>query len=414
MELYLSNNIYFVEGKKNAAIYNLNNNKVYVINELAKIAIIKYYKKCSLSNDEQYLIQKLISNNLVSIDREEITEKFKIPIPKYKIDFAWLELTDKCNLKCVHCYGNFGCIPKNKNNYLTKKEWFNVIDQLYNLGCNHIQLIGGEPLCSNDFIEILKYANNKGIKHIVVFTNATLINKNNINILKECNVSIRFSLYGYNAETHDNITQVKGSFKKTIEAIQLLKSNNIKVSVAVVIMKENENIVEKIKKFVINELKINYNGFDVIRPSNVNDNLEHRISSYDLLEKRYETYPKFTITKQQFFNNHYYNPCWNSKIAITAEGDIIPCIFARNFIIGNIRNNNLNELQSEILKKWKITKNKIDECNECEYRYACFDCRPLAIGVNNKKYSKYPRCCYSPKEGIWKNIKDVTKEIKKR
>ena len=64
-----------------------------------------------------------------------------------------------------------------------------------------------------------------------------------------------------------------------------------------------------------------------------------------------------------------------------------------------------------IQKSWEITKNEIKSCQNCEYRYACSDCRPLALGVFDDKLAKYPRCCYSPEEGVWKNIEQVTQEI---
>ena len=140
-------------------------------------------------------------------------------------------------------------------------------------------------------------------------------------------------------------------------------------------------------------------------------NLEHRISNYEILSKRYYTKPLFKVSRTSFYRNHYYNPCWNSKIAITASGDIIPCIFARKFIIGNVKNKKIEECKEDILSKWKITKDNIDKCKKCEYKYACTDCRPLAIGILDSKTAKYPRCCYEPEVGKWKNIEDISKEI---
>lgn len=63
------------------------------------------------------------------------------------------------------------------------------------------------------------------------------------------------------------------------------------------------------------------------------------------------------------------------------------------------------------MQQWQITKNKIKQCQNCEYRYACSDCRPLAIGIYEEDDAKYPRCCYSPEKGIWEKIEDVTQEI---
>lgn len=409
MEIFLGNDNYFVEGYKNGAIYDLKNEKVYELNETAKEAIIKYFQNEELNNKQEEFIARLIKKKIIIPN--EISDELKFQKPNYCINFAWLELTDDCNLRCVHCYGSFGCPKVSKKEKLHIDDWKNVIDQLYDYGCRDIQLIGGEPLCSIDYKEIIIYLRKKGYKKITIFTNATLINETNINIIKDNNVNIRFSLYGYNEQTHESITKIKGSFKKTVDAIQLLKENGVKVSVAVVIMAENEQYLDKIRNFVVNDLKIDYNGFDVIRPSCINDNLTHRVKNYDLLSKRYYTLPKFKIRREQFINNHFYNPCLNKKIAITCYGDVIPCIFSRDAIAGNIKTSSLKNIQDKIENKWEINKNKIEECQNCEYKYACSDCRPLAIGVNGKELSKYPRCCYSPKEGIWRDIKEVTKEI---
>ena len=409
MEIFLGNENYFVEGSKNAAIYDLSNERIYELNEKAKESIIHYANKEKLDKKERVFIEDLISKKI--IEPKKISKEFVFKKPVYKINFAWLELTSSCNLRCIHCYGDFGCKKEQKEKTLSNEEWFDIIDQLHECGCRSIQLIGGEPLYNLNYHDILEYLNKKEFKRITIFTNATLINENNIKELKKYDVNIRFSLYGYEAKSHEKITGIKGSFDKTINAINLLKENNVNVNVAIVLMKENEKYIEKIKDYVINKLHIDYNGFDVIRPSCVNDNIEHRIESYDLLSKRYYTFPKFKITKTQYIKNHFFNSCWCSKVAITSDGDVLPCIFSRDFVIGNIKKNSLKELHGEILKKWSITKNKIEECKECEYKYACSDCRPLAIGINGGVFSKYPRCCYSPREGVWENIRHITKEI---
>ena len=51
-------------------------------------------------------------------------------------------------------------------------------------------------------------------------------------------------------------------------------------------------------------------------------------------------------------------------------------------------------------------------CKDCEFRYCCHDCRPLAEGVAGNKKAKYPRCCYNPYDGEWMDIKECTKEVK--
>ena len=406
--MIINKNCHLIDGAKNSAIYDLNNDKVYFINHDAKVIIEKAIKKEKLEQNEIEFIDNLKHQNLFDINevKKEDNLKFK-EVPK--LNFAWLELTENCNLNCVHCYGKFGK-PTNMENNLNIDEWKKVVDYLVSINCKSIQLIGGEPLVYKDFNEILKYVHKKGIEHISVFTNATLLTSELIKLFKEFNVKVRISLYSSREKIHDNVTQVKGSFLKTFKNINILKENGIDVSIAIIAMKENEGTINEIKDF-LEKNNLPYTKYDVIRPSEISDVQEHGISNEDLLKNVYNTKPEFFINKMQFYRNSIWNPCWYGKVSITANGDIIPCVFSRNEIIGNIRRSTIEELRKNTLKKWIITKDFVQECKDCEYRYCCHDCRPLAKGVNNSLFAKNPRCCYNPYEGKWQDIKKVTKEL---
>lgn len=52
-----------------------------------------------------------------------------------------------------------------------------------------------------------------------------------------------------------------------------------------------------------------------------------------------------------------------------------------------------------------LNKDDVLVCQDCEYRYVCFDCRPIsegaACGNGDYKTAPYPRCTYDPYEGVW-------------
>jgi MoaA/NifB/PqqE/SkfB family radical SAM enzyme len=54
---------------------------------------------------------------------------------------------------------------------------------------------------------------------------------------------------------------------------------------------------------------------------------------------------------------------------------------------------------------WRSTKDNVLVCQDCEYKYACFDCRPLSEGANQGRgeylSAPYPRCTYNPYSGEW-------------
>jgi radical SAM protein with 4Fe4S-binding SPASM domain len=90
------------------------------------------------------------------------------------------------------------------------------------------------------------------------------------------------------------------------------------------------------------------------------------------------------------------------------NGDVIPCEFERNFKYGNIREYSINEIlnKEETISKWNLNFDKIETCKDCEYRYACKDCRALGLSVCGSMTSKNPRCLYDPYQGVWNDYEN--------
>ena len=81
----------------------------------------------------------------------------------------------------------------------------------------------------------------------------------------------------------------------------------------------------------------------------------------------------------------------------------MPCVFARNVSYGNVMELTIREiLQQDMLKKcWGLIYDDIDGCKECEFRYACKDCRPVAYAKTGCLTEKNYKCLYNPLEGVW-------------
>jgi radical SAM protein with 4Fe4S-binding SPASM domain len=136
---------------------------------------------------------------------------------------AQFELTQRCNLKCQHCYLTGAALKKE----MGFNKVCRAIDKLSQEGCFWLCFTGGEPLLREDFCDIYTYAYKKGFL-ITVFTNATLVNK------KIANLFFRLSPFcvetTFNAatkNTFDNITGVKGSFLQALSGIKLMHDLNI-------------------------------------------------------------------------------------------------------------------------------------------------------------------------------------------
>ncbi|MQY69891.1 MAG: radical SAM protein, partial [Firmicutes bacterium] len=87
-----------------------------------------------------------------------------------------MELTERCNNNCVHCYINLAADDKEANKKeITFQEIRNIVDKAARMGCLSWHLTGGEPLLREDFSDIYLYLKRKGMR-VSLFTNATLIN----------------------------------------------------------------------------------------------------------------------------------------------------------------------------------------------------------------------------------------------
>ncbi len=114
------------------------------------------------------------------------------------------------------------------------------------------------------------------------------------------------------------------------------------------------------------------------------------------------------ISTEYFYSNikllsesQNYNTCLNRKISIDKEGNIKNCpSMSQSF--GNINDTTLLEAlnHKDFRKYWRITKNQIDVCKDCEFRHICTDCRAYLENPEND-YSKPLKCGYNPYTNVW-------------
>lgn len=160
-----------------------------------------------------------------------------------------IELTDRCNLSCLHCYINQPVGAQTiRQNELSTDEVKGIIDQITDAGCLYLLFTGGEPLLRPDFTEIYKYAKRHGLL-ISLFTNATLINDEIADLLADMSIyTIEVSLYGATRATYEAVTQRPGSFERCINGIKRLKSRGIPVGLKSVLLRTNVHELDAMKE----------------------------------------------------------------------------------------------------------------------------------------------------------------------
>jgi radical SAM protein with 4Fe4S-binding SPASM domain len=399
-----------VGGAKRGAIYDFQTGKVFSINggavwllEACREEPLEELVDMEAAEDKtavEFLdkITKMGLGSIYFMEGEQPVSAKMTELETPKLNFLWLELTSGCNNRCLHCYATSG--PCVSNDCVAHERWLSLISEARAEGATAIQLIGGEPLLYPWWRELVVKAHDEGYEFIEIFTNATLIDDNCIEFFRQYSVNVATTIYAANAETHDRVTLNPGSFAKTLAAINKLKAADIPLRVASIIMKANEHEVDNIIKLCA-ELEVGDRAPDVVRPTGRGDDDDLLPESY----RRPPVKPPFYTDEWSFAAARSQHGCLAGKIAVTAGGDVIPCIFARGQVCGNILATPLAEvLQDAPLQGcWHITKDCVEKCKDCEYRYACHDCRPLAQGSDPEKrwLACSAGCLYNPYTGEW-------------
>ncbi|BBB89865.1 MAG TPA: radical SAM protein [Methylomusa anaerophila] len=398
-----------VKGYSRGAIYDFTSGKVYSINKGAvelldacQEAPVDDLLDTSLSENKRFLsfFDSLTSKGLGGYFTDP-PNRIKPAVPAAapnKLEFLWLELTSSCNNKCLHCYSSSG--PTIKNDLVPHERWLSLIAEARQAGADAIQFIGGEPLMYPAWKELVTKAYQEKYDVIEIFSNATLINDSCIEFFKKHNVSIATTIYASKPEVHDMVTQHAGSFTKTLTAIRKIIAAGIPLRLASIIMKANEHEAENIMH-LYEELGLEASPPDVVRPTGRGDDKDLLPTTF----KKNPIKPPFYTDLDTFLAAQIRHACLHGKIAVTSSGDVIPCIFARQQVCGNILHSPLAEIlnRQSLAACWCTTKDHIEKCKDCEYRYACPDCRPLAQGMDPEKRWLAPaqECLYNPYEGKW-------------
>lgn len=397
----LNKNVYIVSGKAKGCIYDFNKSKLFSVNKALSDKLIEI-NKIGLSVDcvnyeLKEVLQRLIENELIIISKTHYSNHIEEVVREDTgCRFAWVEITNKCNLKCIHCYNES---DSHCDNIMSLKDFYRVVDYLIGNGIFKIQITGGEPFLNKNILKkMLDYIVGK-FSFVEIFTNGTLISDDWFEYLKKNNIHIALSVYSYNSQMHDFVTKVQGAFDRTNTTIKTLKKFGIPYRVCNVLMKGVELGKKNTSLYTLNEDK------DVVR---VTGRADFNLLNEELIKKRLITKETFQhpITKpfcQRLISGHN---CFNEKMYIAANLDVFPCVMERRIKHGTLTQDNF-QLDNAIRK---LTKDKIKECSECEYRYACFDCRPNSL--SNKLNEKPWYCTYNPLTGVWENIDEFISNLR--
>jgi MoaA/NifB/PqqE/SkfB family radical SAM enzyme len=293
---------------------------------------------------------------------------------------ASLELTYRCNWRCVFCYN-----PRHHDwRGLRGEEWLLVLDDLRELGTLYVTLTGGEALAHPDFLRIARGVRERSFA-LRILTNGSLITEalaDEIQALRPMGVEV--SLHGSGPETHDRTTGTPGSFEAMLRGLDRLRARGVGLVLKTPLTRLNENEMEGMKAIA--------EGRGV--PGRVDSALSPRDDG-DLSPLAYRASPEgvermFRALRAAGQLPHEERTAsgincglGRTTLAVDPEGFVFPCLQWRKAPLGNVRRTPLRELwtgSSERLEAASVARAANDRMVETGGALASFPfCPALAL-----------------------------------
>ena len=330
---------------------------------------------------------------------------------------ANVEITEKCNARCLHCYNPWREESMGVNSH-TIETLKKTIDELKKAGVFHLIFTGGEPMSKIEVLyEALSYGKKLGFSFSL---NSNLMLTTDAKMKKLAALGLDHVLTSFpsiESNENDRIMQVKNSIDKIQKGIENSVKNKIRVSVNCVITKFNYKNVYSTGKFVANlgvqKLFITravppVYSYETSKKPIISEEykLTHEEAKSALdqaLQVKKETgimlgtlvnFPVCFLGDLEKYKDFFGRGCPSQRgdrININATGIMHTCVHEETEY-GNILKDDLREVYQNKMNKWHDKKQMIYEgCTGCSYIDSCYSgCQMIAIAFNGKFGTKDP------------------------
>ncbi|MGB9716594.1 MAG: radical SAM protein [Thermodesulfovibrionales bacterium] len=236
MKYYLSSGV-SLKWLEVPCVYNIKKDELYEIDDES----FAFLKKCSVSgcfSEKNDFIDYCLNEGILTTKKTDLKPSPLLKSPEPSLRYLELQITNKCNLRCKHCYID------NKDSLEISSEFIKkILKEFEEMQGLRVLITGGEPLLHSKFDEINKILPDFSIRK-VLFTNGILLEKEKI---KTLNVEeIQISIDGLE-NAHDSL-RGRGAFKKSMKTIRLLLDYGFHVSISTMVHPANLGDFEEMQR----------------------------------------------------------------------------------------------------------------------------------------------------------------------
>ena len=328
------------------------------------IEVLEYFSRnFDTSKIDEQLLMFLKAKEIIS-EGDKPYNPFVVRNPEFNGKRLFVQLTNRCNLHCKHCYAESepGC-----SDYFDFEEVKKIIDEATSLGISAIDFTGGEVITQGYFIELLQYMEQLPVIYSF-FSNLSLITSEQIDtMVKLSGLSKVITSIDYLDPKKHNAFRGGECFHATMDAIDALSNKGVKVLVNMIVLKDNINEVESVIDYFTDkgiEVRINpvinYGRQKDNNTTSQEDEFQYLILLKQILEKKFG---------KDFIKNSRGSDCGigDSLIFLDYKGNYQLCPgltsdISDSYFIGN----GIVEAK-ENLKKYRLRcgSNNCDDYSEC-------------------------------------------------
>ncbi|MFL9482048.1 radical SAM/SPASM domain-containing protein [Chitinophagaceae bacterium LWZ2-11] len=327
--------------------------------------------------DSLNLISKLtprrIWNTTKVISSYQLSKFTKNPIQwGYPISISF-EPTTSCNLRCPECPSGMRAFTRPTG--MLQQDFFKqTIDEIHKELLYLIFYFQGEPYLNPAFLDMVKYAHDKGV-YTATSTNAHYLTDEKAKKTVESGLDrLIISIDGTSQDVYQQY-RVGGKLEKVLEGARNivkwkkeLKSNTPFIFFQFLVVKPNEHQIEDVKRLG-KEIGVDQVRFKTAQVYDYENDPHQLIPSID----KYSRYKKDKDGKREVksgLKNHCWK-LWHANV-ITWDGLVVPCCFDKDAThqLGNLRTQSFketwnNDNYKQFRKELMTSRKNIDICANC-------------------------------------------------
>jgi radical SAM protein with 4Fe4S-binding SPASM domain len=305
-----------------------------------------------------------------------------------------VELTDKCNLSCRHCYRNSS---SSQGEILPLNLLLRILNEFAELGLKTIELTGGEPTLHPDFTAVVRYCAGT-FDFVSILTNGYVITAELLNEIEahKDKVVFQVDLDGHKPQIHDWLRGKKGSFEKAAHSIGLISKREFMCRAVMNLHAANCRYIEDVA-MLARKLGATWYSFSPILAVGRAESLEllsgpQFAKCVELTREFKERYPGFFFSVDESQIERLSDPkknCgagWRSQV-LGPTGRLRPCamLAETRFNFGDLSELSCKDLLSQQRERlssfFELQPPDYQMCEHCSYFQFCAGCmvRPLSV-----------------------------------